>query len=101
MLTPEEKKALKTPLKDMTPALLAIAVAAREKQEDIIRKENAKTGPIKLDKIYLNKDYEPFTSPVTGEVISGRAQLRDHLKATNCRIVEPSETRSRRIPNQN
>lgn len=84
----------------MTPALLALAISAKEKKAKMAEEENKTFKATKTKTTYVIKDYEPFTSPVTGEVIGGRAQLRDHLKATNCRIVEPSESRARQVPKQ-
>lgn len=36
-------------------------------------------------------DIEPYTCPVTGKVVGGRAQHRDNLKRHNCRILEKGD----------
>jgi hypothetical protein len=47
-------------------------------------------GPIKAPMIV--SDIEPYRSPVTGEVIGGRAQKRDDLKKHDC--VDTRELRA-------
>lgn len=98
MLTPEELEALNTPLKNMTPALLALAVAAREKKALISEEENKNFKPEPREKrLYVQVDYEAIKSPVTGKMIEGRRALREHLKETGCRIVDPSESKAHKI----
>lgn len=38
--------------------------------------------------VYIQKDYEPYQSPITGEVISGRRQRRYDLDKHGCRPYE-------------
>lgn len=45
----------------------------------------------------IQKDYEAIKSPVTGKMIEGKRELREHLKQTGCRIVDPSEAKSHGI----
>jgi hypothetical protein len=47
----------------------------------------------------IQSDIEPYISPLSDpaagaagrKIITGRADLREHLKENNCRIVDPSE----------
>lgn len=70
------------------------------KTRDCPECRNAK-GQIKLIGRKMNaqimSDLEPFKSPVTNQMITGRYQLREHLKETGCRIVDPSEAKDHGI----
>lgn len=81
----------------MTPAILALAVRAKDKKARQAAEENKNYVMKTLNKTYVLKDYEAFKSPVTGEMIDGRRALREHLKETGCRIVEPSEAKAHNI----
>ena len=39
----------------------------------------------------INKDYEDYTCPVTGKLISGRVAHEENLKRTGSRVFEPGE----------
>lgn len=44
----------------------------------------------------LIRDFvQPFESPMSGKMITSRSELREDLKATGCRIVEPDESPTR------
>lgn len=38
------------------------------------------------------EQFEPFESPATGKLITNRAEHRDDLKASGCRVLEPDES---------
>lgn len=38
-------------------------------------------------------DYTAYECPVTGKMIEGRAEHRENLKRTGCRLLEPGESR--------
>lgn len=40
---------------------------------------------------YVRGDIKPYTSPVTGKLIEGRAARREDLARSGCREVDPSE----------
>ena len=40
---------------------------------------------------YIASDIAPYLSVVSGKMISGRAEQREDLKRTGCRLVDPSE----------
>ena len=42
---------------------------------------------------YIHGDWKPVKSPITGEVLEGRAAVREALKRNDCRIVEKGEFR--------
>lgn len=39
--------------------------------------------------VHLQSDWEPITSPITDEVITGRAAYMSHLREHGCHIKEP------------
>jgi putative FmdB family regulatory protein len=39
-------------------------------------------------------DYAPYTCPISGKLISGRAAHRENLAEHGCRVLEPGETTS-------
>ncbi|MBI1425789.1 MAG: hypothetical protein GC149_20375 [Gammaproteobacteria bacterium] len=43
---------------------------------------------------FVLSDYGAVESPVTGQMVEGRAAMREHLKRHNCRILEPSERKN-------
>ena len=40
----------------------------------------------------VTEQFEPFISPATGKWVTSRAEHRDDLKASDCRILEPDES---------
>jgi hypothetical protein len=50
-----------------------------------------KPYPGQITMPYVRGDIPAYRSPVTGELIEGRAARREDLKRHNCREVDPSE----------
>lgn len=40
----------------------------------------------------VTEQFQPFESPATGKMITSRAELRDDLAASGCRLLEPDES---------
>ena len=53
------------------------------------RKALAKVSSLPMP--YIRGDLKPYTSPVTGKTIEGRAARREDLARAGCREVDPSE----------
>jgi hypothetical protein len=49
----------------------------------LIPKEDFTGNNVRGPSMHIIPDIEPFVSPVTGEVISSRPQLREHNRANN------------------
>lgn len=43
----------------------------------------------------VTEHFEPFISPATGKPITSRAEHRYDLAASGCRVLEPSESRTK------
>lgn len=39
----------------------------------------------------ISGDYEAYECPVTGKMVDGRAEHRENLERTGCRLLEPGE----------
>ena len=46
---------------------------------------------VPVAKVHLQSDWEPFTSPITDEVITSRSKYRDHLRDHGCHIREKGD----------
>lgn len=60
-----------------------------------VREENALNKPSSIQVI---RDIDPYRSMITGEMITGRSQHRDHLRTHNCVEVGNEKMESKPIP---
>lgn len=82
-------------IKDTTGPFLTVTL--REKATEPV---NCNLG----FKTLISGDIEPYTCPITGQSVGGRAQHRDNLKRHNCRILEKGDkewARKKRAENFN
>jgi hypothetical protein len=82
LITEEEYAVICLPICDMEPSHRRTAFEIREKLADAIYKAN-KDYVMKSGVTILSDAFVPFVSPVNGEYIASRNQLRDHEKKNN------------------
>lgn len=76
-----------------------MAVYVFKKGVGFVDKHTGEPMPPSDTKIYEARinfisEIQPYKSPASGKMITSRSEAREDLKATNCRVADPSEFKS-------